>query len=101
MRLQNAGMEQTAVSRPAGSPRPFSSFFERKNAGAKGNAVQFKRPVDGKRFRVFGKSRGRAQVHYLSTEEDVNDLPADAEIYVVDEDCLTVRADNSWCFDLA
>ena len=42
----NAGMEQTAVSRPAGSPRPFSSFFERKNAGAKGNAVQFKRPVD-------------------------------------------------------
>jgi len=98
----NAVMEQTAaVSRPAGSPRPFSSFFERKNVGAKGNAVQFRRPVPGKKFRVFGKSRGSPQVHYLSTELDVQGLPEDAEIYVVDEDCLTVRANNSWCFDLA
>ena len=85
--------------------RPFSSLFSRdKVNGFNKSGPYGLRANSNRRYKFVARAKTPGNtVHTIMcyTEEDVNRLPPDAEIYIVEVDENTVSLENSWCFDLA
>ena len=98
----NSFIPQEQSQTPSSGGRPFSSLFSREKVGGfnKGGAYKLRAP-NNNRYRILAKSRNNSRIHYLQSEEDVQQLPADAELYVVEIHEVQVSSENSWSFDLA
>ena len=89
--------------------KSFSSVFARKGGARRPWQSKFEKPRN--KFRAFAKHRdssGGKNIHTITTEHDVLDLPSDAEIFMVDmanmaswQNPQQPNYDDIWGFDWA